>query len=299
MKMKKIAKRLLFPHISLLFVLLPISAVLLVYSMVYLGTDSILSYISYVLSSYTLTIWCVRIPKIVSFIKKFGHENKYIQIWLGDARLRVKVALYAAISGNTFYGAFHLWLGIYHRTFWFCSLGVYYICLALMRFGLAGHTRKFTPGEKMRAELLKYRATGWVFLLMNTAISVMIFFMVYWNRSFEHHMITAIAIAAYTFSSLTLAILNIVKYRKYNSPVFSASKAISLASAAVSVLTLEATMLTTFGSETMDALTRKIMLGATGGTISVFIIAMAVYMIASSTEKLKTLKYEVQNGEQG
>ena len=142
----------------------------------------------------------------------------------------------------------------------------------------------------MREELIRYRLCGWVFLAMNLALTLIIFFMVYWNRTFTHHMITAIALAAYTFTAFTMAIINIVKYRKYNSPVYSASKAISLASACVSMLTLEATMLTTFGDGSMDAITRKIFLGCTGGVISVFIIVMAVYMIVQSSKKLKELE---------
>ena len=142
----------------------------------------------------------------------------------------------------------------------------------------------------MREELIRYRLCGWIFLAMNLALALIIFFMVYWNRTFTHHMITAIAMAAYTFAAFTIAIINIVKYRKYNSPVYSASKAISFASACVSMLTLEATMLTTFGDGTMDAITRKILLGCTGGVISVFVVVMAVYMIRQSNKKLKELK---------
>lgn len=96
--------------------------------------------------------------------------------------------------------------------------------------------------------------------------------------------------AAYTFTAFTMAIINMVKYRKYNSPVYSASKAISLASACVSMLTLEATMLTTFGAGTMGTITRKIFLGCTGGVISVFVVVMAIYMIRQSSKKLKDLK---------
>ena len=148
----------------------------------------------------------------------------------------------------------------------------------------------------MREELIKYRACGILFLIMNIALSLMIFFMVYWNRTFNHHEITTIALAAYTFTSFTLAIINIVKYRKYNSPVFSASKAISLAAACVSMLTLESTMLNTFADGTMDLTTRRIMLGATGAVISVFIILMATYMIYQSTKKIKSLNGEIKNG---
>ena len=142
----------------------------------------------------------------------------------------------------------------------------------------------------MHEELINYRACGIVFLLMNLALALIIFFMVYWNRTFHHHEITTITMAAYTFTAFTMAIINMVKYRKYNSPVYSASKAISLASACVSMLTLESTMLTTFGDGTADLTFRRIMLGSSGGVISVFIIVMAIYMIVQSSKKLKALK---------
>ena len=138
----------------------------------------------------------------------------------------------------------------------------------------------------MRADLKKYRVCGWVFLLMNLALATIVFFMVYWNRSFRHHEITTIVMATYTFSAFSLAIVNIVKYRKYNSPVYSASKAISLAAACVSMLTLESTMLNTFGGSEGAGFSR-IMLALTGGTVSLFIIGMAIYMIVSGNRGLK------------
>ena len=298
MDWKKIGKALLFPHIAIMIVLVPISIVLLVASMVFMGTESPIAYISYVLSAYTLTVWCVKIPYLIKFFKAFKDENKYARKWQDDVRLRVNVSLYGSLAWNALYGLFQLWLGFYHHTFWFYSLGAYYICLGVMRFFLARHTTRYAPGERMRDELTKYRACGIVFLLMNLALALIVFFMVYWNRTFEHHMITAIALAAYTFTSMAVAIINFVKYRKYNSPVFSAAKAISLAAALVSMLTLESTMLTTFSDGTMTAVEQKWMLGATGGAISVLIIATAVYMIVVGTKKLKLLESEVENGKQ-
>ena len=145
----------------------------------------------------------------------------------------------------------------------------------------------------MRTELVKYRACGWIFLTMNLALSLIIFFMLYWNRTFEHHMITAIAMATYTFTAFTVAIVNVVKYKKYNSPVFSASKAISFAAACVSMLTLTSTLLTTFSNGSMDAFSQKMMLGAVGFTVSGVVVTMAIYMIFVATKKLKE---EVQHG---
>ena len=298
MDWKKIGKALLFPHIAIMIVLVPISIVLLVASMVFIGTESAIAYISYVLSAYTLTVWCVKIPYLIKFFKAFKDENKYARKWQDDTRLRVNVSLYGSFFWNIAYALFQLWLGFYHHTFWFCSLGAYYICLAVMRFFLLLHTRKYAPRERMREELIKYRACGAVFLLMNLALALIIFFMLYWNRTFEHHMITAIAMAAYTFTAFTVAIVNVVKYRKYSSPVFSASKAISLAAALVSMLTLGSTMLTTFRDGTMTEMGEKLMLGSIGGGVSILIVATAIYMIVTGTRKIKQLDSEVKNGKQ-
>ena len=297
MDWKKLGKALLFPHIAIMILLVPIATVLLVGSMVFLGTESPVAYASYVLSAYTLTVWCFRIPVLIRAFRIFKTQNKYARRWQDDARLRVNVSLYGSFAWNALYGIFQLWLGFYHRTFWFCSLGAYYICLAVMRFFLVRHTRRYAPGEKMQTELVKYRACGIVLLVMNLALALIIFFMVYWNRTFEHHMITAIAMAAYTFTALTTAIVNVIRYRKYNSPVYSASKVISLAAALVSMLTLESTMLTTFGDGTMTATAQKWMLGATGGVISILIVATAIYMIVMGTKKLKQRNAEGKHGE--
>ena len=283
MDWKKIGKSLLFPHIVIMISLVPLATVLLVGSMVFVGTESPIAYISYVLAAYTLTIWCMKIPNIIRFFQRFKKENKYAQKWLNDPRLRVNVSLYGSFAWNAFYGIFQVWLGFYHHTFWFYSLGAYYICLGIMRFFLVRHTTKYAPGERMQTELIKYRACGWVFLVMNLALSLIVFFMVYWGRTFQHHMITAITMAAYTFTTFTTAIVNVVKYKKYNSPVFSASKAISFAAACVSMLTLTSTMLTTFND---------------GAAVSITVVVMAIYMIVQGTQKLKKCNTEVKNAEQ-
>lgn len=294
MDWKKIGKALLYPHKAAIAVLTPIAIALLILSAVFWEADSLPSVIAYVVSAYTLTVWCFAIPYIVIWFKRFKTENKYVRRWQEDAQWRVKVSLCGSFFFNTVFALFQLGLGLYHHSFWFYSLGAYYVCLALMRFFLLSHTEKYAPGEQARAELLKYRVCGWAFLALNLALSLIVFFMVYWGRTFRHHMITAIAIAAYTFSSFTVAIVNVVKYRKYQSPLFSASKAISLAAALVSMLTLTSTLMTAFGDGTMDLFTKKLMLGGVGAAVSVTVASMAVSMIVRSTKKIKK---EENNGE--
>ena len=286
---KKLGKKLLFPHGAILILLVPISAAFLVYSMIFLGTEKPVTYVSYIFAFYTLMALCFRIPKMICVICSFKNENKYALILRNDVRLRVNLSLYGSLFLNTAYAIFQLGLGFYHATFWYYSMAAYYICLAVMRFFLLKHTRAYRPGEKMRFELKKYCLCGWVLLLMNLALMTIVFFMVYWNRTFRHHEITTITMAAYTFTSFTVAIVNLVKYRKYNSPVFSASKAINLAAACVSMLTLETTMLTTFGQDS-DPLVNRLLLAISGIAVSLFIMAMAIYMIVRGKKELKQSK---------
>lgn len=288
---KKLGKALLFPHVAMLVLLVPVATAFLVYGMVFLGTEHPVSYVAYVLAAYTLTAVCFRIPKMIRFIKAFKDRNKYAVRLQSDARLRVNLSLYGSLLWNVAYAIFQLGLGFYHSTFWYYSMAGYYICLAVMRFFLVRHSRLYAPGEQMVAELKRYRFCGWVFLVMNLALTVIVIFMVYWNRTFVHHEITTITMAAYTFTAFTVAIVNLVKYRKYNSPVFSASKTISMAAACVSMLTLETTMLTTFGAEG-DLSMNRWMLAGTGAAVSLFIVIMAVYMIVVANKRLKALGRE-------
>lgn len=287
MDWKKLGKRLLFPHIAVLLLLLPICTVGLVYAMLRLAESDPMRIAFYVLSFYTLTIWCVRIPVVFRFFQSFREENRYVRRWLADVRLRTNVTLLAHMLWNGAYAALQLGLGIAHRSAWFCSLAGYYASLAVMRFFLVRHTLRHEPGDQMQQELRRYRICGWIFLLMNLALSAMMFDMIRQNRLMRHHEITTITMAAYTFTTLTVAIVNVIRYRRYNSPAISAAKAIALATACVSILTLENTMLATFGGEEMTPQTRRLFLALSGGAISVFIVVMAVYMIVQANQKLK------------
>lgn len=211
------------------------------------------------------------------------------QFWTLDIRSKVNLSLYGSLVLNMTYAIFHLVLSILHKSYWFSSIACYYFILSGLRIFLLRHTRKYRPGENILLELNKYKICGMVFLIINLMLSIMVFFMIYWSRTFHHHKITTIAMATYTFTAFTLAIINAVKYKKYNSPVYSASKAISLASASVSMLTLTTTMLTTFGKDTMDKTSRNIFLGTAGGVISVFIIGMAIFIILNANKKIKIL----------
>ena len=218
MNWKRIGNALLFPPAAVLIVLTPIAAAALVYSMLRLEETSPVRIGSYVLAFYTLVIVCVRVPKVARSIGTFKRENKYIQFWSNDPRLRMNITVGGSVLWNGAYAALQLGLAIYYRSAWLYSLAAYYATLAAMRCSLVWHTLRYTPGEQMRQELTRYRACGWVFLLTNLALSGIMFYMIYEHRVTRHGEIITITMAAYTFTTLTMAIINVIRYRKFNSP---------------------------------------------------------------------------------
>lgn len=286
---KKILRAIFLPHVAITVVISIIATVCLAYTAINLAHDNLISIISYVLSAYALTLICFRIPDMIKLFKYIKNENKYVTTLRGDVQLRVKLSLYGTLIFNTVYAVFQLCLGVYHGSVWFFSLFVYYIILSSMRFFLLQYTRKYGAGENMKTEFKRARVCGILLLIMNLALAGIVIYIVWQFKVIEYHEITTIALAAYTFTALTLAIVNLFKYRKYNSPILSTTKSISFASALVSLFTLESTMLTVFSAEDTPAGFEQIMSAVTGGAIMLLIISMAIATIIKSTKELKKL----------
>ena len=106
------------------------------------------------------------------------------------------------------------------------------------------------------------------------------------NKGYEYHGILIYAMAAYTFYTTIFAVINLVKYRKYKSPVMTVSKIISLSSAPVSMLSLETAMFSQFG-QSMSQEGQRLMIALTGAGISVAVIGMSAYMIIKTSQELE------------
>ena len=192
---------------------------------------------------------------------------------------------------NVLYAVMQLGLGFINHSVWFYALSGYYLLLAAMRFLLLKNSRNESLGKNLYREYLNYRLCGIILLLMNITLSVIAFYIVSQNKGFTYHYIMTISMAAYTFTVFTTAVVNLIRYRKYNSPVISASKIINLVAAFVSMLSLETAMFTAFGEGNSPNF-RKIMTACTGAAVCVIVLAMAIYMIDHSTKQLHQLEKE-------
>lgn len=285
-KLKQCLLRLLFPHIALVILLVPVSAALLFYTFMEKSVTSAVTYLSYALSAYALTILCARVPVLIRKVRTAKEENRYAALYFSDAALRVKLSLYSSSGMNLLYALLQLALGMINRSVWFYALAGYYFLLAVIRILLLRTARRITPGKDLFLEYRCCRLCGAALLFMDIALSVIAFYMVCQNRGFIYHDIAAIAMASYTFAAFTVAVVNVIRYRKYNSPILSAAKQISFASALVSMLSLETAMLNAFGDGDNPSFRFK-MTAATGAAVCVTVLGLAVHMLVRSTQKLK------------
>lgn len=294
--LKKILKKVFFlPPVPTLLISIP-SYGFVVYALTGENVNPIAAYASYFLSAYALIITVTGITGVIRFVRqgidKHPLVRKALDIplvnrFLREDMFRAEAALYQGLFINLLYAGIKMFSGIFYRSVWFVTLAVYYILLAVMRASLLHFVRAHgSAGENRTAGLRRYRLCGIILLFMNIALAGMVILVVHENSGFEYPGMLIYVMAMYAFYATIMAVWNVIKFRRYGSPVMSAAKVINLTAALVSMLSLETAMLTQFGAAE-DPMFRQVMTASTGAGISILVLGMAVYMIVWSTRQLK------------
>ncbi len=286
---KKVGLKLLFPPVWLMIILTIISIAALILVFLKGWEESVIAYVSYVIAFYTLTVvvtFFVKVfPGYYKSTKQKIYDNPLGNKYMTDVEFKVRISLYISLGINILYSVFKLTSGIYFSSFWWGAVAVYYIILSVIRFLLLRYMRK--DNKHVFSEWKSYRLCGIFMVLINLSLSGIIFQMVVENRAYVYPEVIIITSATYTFYIVTMSIIDIIRYRKYESPVISASKVIRFAAALVSLLTMETTMLARYGE---DEGFRQLMVALTGAGVSIIILAMSIYMIIKANKSIKDIR---------
>lgn len=286
-------KKLLFPPLWLILLLNVLSAAALITVFVRGLTESAVGYATYVISFYTLCVLCVFLYRVLPgryrAVKARIHASPLGHRYLTDAAFKTHVSLYAALGVNLLYVAVNLLSWWLYDSIWFVILGAYYAILAVMRFLLVKYVHGTAIGDNRLGELQRARLCSGILLLLNFVLSGAVLMIVYENKGYEYHGVLIYVMALYTFYTTTHAIVQLVKYRKYQSPVMTTSKVITLSAALVSMLSLETAMFSQFGGD-MALEHQHLMIMLTGAGVSIAVIVMSVYMIVKTAQEIKELK---------
>lgn len=286
-------KKLVFPPIWLMIVLVIISAISL--PMVFINdlSESTVAYFVYVIAFYTLTVVCIFcamvFPKRYKAIKQKIYENPIGNKYLTDASFRTHISLYISLGINLLYVGMNFVSYILYHSMWFVILAVYYATLALMRFLLLRYVRGEGIGCNRRGELKRAKLCAYIMLTLNFVLSGAVLMILYQDKGYDYPGFLIYVIALYTFYMTTHAIVDMVKFRKYNSPVMMTSKIIALSAALVSMLSLETAMFSQFGTD-MEPENQRLMIILTGAGVSITVIIMSIYMIIKNTKEIRKLR---------
>ena len=265
-----------------------LSTAALVYIFIAGQAETVPAYIVYTLTFYSYTVLVISFPKLATKIKGAIYNNKYGNRYMTDVLLRVKISLYSSLLFNLFYAAFRLITGIHYMSFWYGADAIFYIVLSVARFLLVRHVRK--DGRDTVAEFKKYRFCGVLIFILNAAFVPVVYQIINHGMGYSYPGLLIYAVATYTFYAITISIVNVVRYRKYNNPVYSAQKALSLTKALVAMFALQTAMFASFNEDIVLERTMNIVFG---GLICCAIFAIAVMMVIRANNELQKQKEEI------
>lgn len=293
MDWKKLGKRLLFPPVWLTMSFVVFSAIALLYIFINGLQEKWFAYAAYIFAFYTLTVLCIFLsivlPKKYRGIKQKVQDTTIGNRYLEDHMFRAHVSLYVSLAVNLLYVGVNVLSYVLYRSMWFVILAVYYGILAIMRFLLVRYVRLKGVGQDRLGELKSNVICSGILLSLNFVLSGAVLMILYQDKGFEYHGILIYVVALYTFYMTTMAIVNSIKYRKYNSPVITTTKVIALSAALVSMLSLETAMFSQFGQE-MAPENQQLMIILTGAGVSITVVIMSVYMMVKSLKEIKKIR---------
>lgn len=163
-----------------------------------------------------------------------------------DQSLRINVMTALSTIINGFYAVGNLAFGLINGSFWFVTIGAYFLVLCAMRAGCISALR-----SKNEKKIYAGRLVGLLLILMCIVLAGSVVLSDRLDVIKPVHRIVMIAAAAFTTAKAAIAVINVVKARKSGNSIWFAIRNITCADAAGSVLSMQRSMLVSLGD--MDA----------------------------------------------
>lgn len=219
--------------------------------------------------------------RVISKFERTETGKKFIR----EERSRIVLLTVCGFSLNLLYAFYHAVLGIINQSVWFIIMCAYYIVLSTMRLSAVLCEQKNRGNSSNDIEYFVMKLCGVLFILLNFVLAGAVYISLSQNIATKYGTIIMITIATYTFYKITITIIKAVKQHKNPSPLLFTIRSISYAEVAASVLTLQRSMLVSFGKtnhtyiHTMNVLT--------GSAVCVFVLILGVLLIAKGTRERK------------
>ena len=200
-----------------------------------------------------------------------------------DYEYRTMVSAIASIFVSLFFAAYNFAVFVKTRYEWNIGIAIYYALLCIVRAvveiaGIRGKKRDDDhAGEKTAV------AAGVFTCAISAALVLPIAMMTMNRREVHYDTITAITVAAYTTYKIVIAVRSFLKTRHAYSATISTLKNIGFIDALTSVLSLQYTLIVTFG----DMSEMFTMCAFTSFAIWVGIVGLSIRLLVISVKTLR------------
>ena len=139
----------------------------------------------------------------------------------------------------------------------------------------------------MLAEYQSFRLCGILLLALALVLVGIVMAITLRPMMKAYHPFIVIGMVIYTFYAIAISIYDLVRYRRYERPTFTAARLIRFTAALVSLLSLQAVILIQCGGS--KSLQRWLN-GITGSGVCIAVLIMAGYMLIKSHRVIKKIK---------
>lgn len=203
----------------------------------------------------------------------------------------------AAIFGfflNLLYAIYNGILAVRGYSLWFAVMCAYYLILGSMRFSAILCERKKDDKIPLQTEYFVMKLSGMMLIVLSVVLTSVIYISLSQNIVSKYDKIFMITIATFTFGKITMAIIRAAKHHHNLSPLLATIHSIGYAEVAVSVLTLQQSMLISF-STTSDANTHDLNM-ITGAAVCLFVLGLGIALLIKKEGRDGNGKVESNKG---
>lgn len=288
---KRKFKKIIYPPLHILCI---VSVVIAAALLAVFGMNiryNIISYFVYILSACLFTLWILRFVRVIQNGKKKLMQYPLFHRYMTDMNFKAEISLYLSLGINLLYSIYEAVSGVLYHSVWFGTVAFYYMVLSVERFFLLNYMRKQTKNKI--GIYRRYRFCGILLIALNIAVCGMTILIIRTGETatYPGHMIYAVA--CYSFYNLITAIINVVTYHKKTSPIYAASKILSLSTALFSMFSLQNAMISAFGH---SAAFQKNMNAITGFAVFVLLTFLSIYMIIQGNRMIRQENASAEKG---
>lgn len=151
---------------------------------------------------------------------------------------------YVNLSVNMALAIGHCIIGFLAHSWWFITISAYYAVLSCARFCTLNIARKSNGNPDM--EVCARQVTGFLLMGLSVCLIGINILSAVKERGTRFHEIVMIAIAVFSFTKITMAIIGMVRAKRSSSQIIRTLRNITFADSVVSVYSLQRSMLVSF-----------------------------------------------------